>query len=77
MQRFKATHEICAWGHRYRVMLVNGETGAGPAYTYDEWRTGTTADWERDEAGFWTFQGGGSYQEGDTVFAIRHTRVPA
>ena len=50
---FCPTHRITLRsGEVEEVMLVDGA-----AYTREEWDSETQADYERDEAGAWTFQG--------------------
>lgn len=53
MTKFTPTHRITRPdGRSIDVMLCDGA-----AYTADEWTSATTADYERDDAGQWTFQG--------------------
>lgn len=52
-QEFQPTHRITLEsGATVEVMLVDGA-----AYTREEWDAEVPADWERDGAGGWTFQG--------------------
>ena len=53
---FRATHEITTSTKRVLVMLDANESGAGPAYTREEWDNETSADFEFDGER-WTFQG--------------------
>lgn len=53
---FRATHEITTTTKRVLVMLDANESGAGPAYTREEWNNETSADFEFDGER-WTFQG--------------------
>lgn len=53
---FRATHEITTTKNRVLVMLDANESGAGPAYTREEWDNETSADFEFDGER-WTFQG--------------------
>jgi hypothetical protein len=58
MKPFTPTHVIGLT--RREVILVQlcvADDPAGSAYTQREWETGTTAAYERDHAGNWTFQG--------------------
>lgn len=58
MKPWIATHQIIQTGGlKTNVMLCPDETGAGPAYTEAEWEATAQADWERNTAGRWTFQG--------------------
>lgn len=49
---FCPTHKITTSTGEVEVQLVDGA-----AYTAEEWESETAADYERDEAGNWTFQG--------------------
>ena len=46
------THEIQHDGRAVFVQLHEGS-----AYTLDEWQSSTSADYERQDDGSWTFQG--------------------
>lgn len=59
---FRATHLLILTSYnRTRegvlVHLDADATGAGAAYTREEWAADAPADWEVDEDGLWTFQG--------------------
>lgn len=52
MSDFNPTHKITRGGETILVMLEDGA-----AYTREEWDCETQADYERNEAGEWLFQG--------------------
>lgn len=62
--KFYPTHKISLFvpgnddaDETIEVTLDADDDGAGPAYTREEWESATSADWERDASGSWTFQG--------------------
>ena len=55
--QWSASHRITFVGPSGRRVWVVGLAPEGAAYTYAEWESYGTADWECDPDGVWTFQG--------------------
>lgn len=76
MAAWHATHEItvtdCTGRRlRTRVMLLDGA-----AYTREEWRTETSADWEVSDDGAWKFRGRCHPSAGSVRVRMLPTEVP-